>query len=36
LYLPANGGLLTAMAVMAATRAFPKDWPVRMEGLRDI
>jgi hypothetical protein len=36
LYLPANGGLLTAMAVMGATHAFPKDWPVRVEGLRDI
>ena len=36
LYLPANGGLLTAMAVMAATHAFPNDWPVRVEGLRDI
>jgi protein-glucosylgalactosylhydroxylysine glucosidase len=36
LYLPANGGLLAAMAVMSATHAFPKDWPVRAEGLRDI
>lgn len=31
LYLPANGGLLIAMAVMAATKAFP--WPVQWEGL---
>jgi len=30
LYLPANGGLLTAMAVMAETKTFP--WPVRWEG----
>jgi len=36
LYLPSNGGLLSAMAVMAATHAFPRNWPVRVEGLRDI
>ncbi len=36
LYLPANGGLLAAAAVMSAQNAFPKDWPVRAEGLVDI
>ena len=36
LYLPANGALLAAIAVMATNHAFPADWPVRWEGLRDI
>jgi hypothetical protein len=36
LYLPGNGGLLTAVAMMAcAWNGFPKDtWKVRWEGLR--
>ena len=34
-YLPGNGGLLAAVALMATHDAFPKDgWQVRWEGLR--
>ena len=42
-YIPANGGLLTAVAMMAAgwdkgfdskTPGFPKDWDVRYEGIK--
>jgi hypothetical protein len=33
-YLPGNGALLAAMAVMAAQKAFPATWKVRWEGLR--
>jgi hypothetical protein len=34
LYLPGNGGLLAALAVMATSGAFPKSkWDVRHEGL---
>jgi len=46
LYLPGNGGLLTAVALMAAgwengpadpTPGFPKQgWNVRMEGLKRV
>ena len=40
-YMPGNGGLLTAVAMMCAgwdgcetsTPGFPKDWDVRWEGL---
>jgi hypothetical protein len=35
LYLPGNGGLLTAIAMMATGSGFPRDtWTVRHEGLR--
>ena len=35
LYLPGNGGLLYAVAMMATEQAFPKQgWVVRWEGLR--
>jgi hypothetical protein len=33
-YLPGNGALLAAMAVMAAQKAFPAAWKVRWEGLQ--
>ncbi|TBX24316.1 hypothetical protein TK44_11990 [Jiulongibacter sediminis] len=33
IYLPGNGGLLTALALMATSDAFPEDWEVRWEGL---
>jgi hypothetical protein len=33
-YLPGNGALLAAMAVMAAQKAFPAAWKARWEGLR--
>ncbi len=33
-YLPGNGALLAAMAVMAAQKAFPATWKARWEGLR--
>ncbi len=33
LYLPGNGGLLLAVAQMAALRAFPDAWQAREEGL---
>jgi hypothetical protein len=37
LYLPGNGGLLAAIAVMAKHDAFPKGkWDVRHEGLRGL
>jgi hypothetical protein len=37
LYLPGNGGLLTAVARMAVWGAFPKrNWRVRHEGLGDL
>jgi hypothetical protein len=38
LYLPGNGGLLTAAAMMAAAwQGFPRDtWSVRWEGLRPL
>ena len=37
LYLPGNGGLLAAIAVMAKQDAFPKGkWDVRHEGLRGL
>ncbi|HEX4054076.1 MAG TPA: hypothetical protein VHX86_07400 [Tepidisphaeraceae bacterium] len=37
-YLPANGGLLAAAAMMASAAAFPQDgkWAVRSEGLRGL
>ncbi len=45
IYLPGNGGLLTAVAMMAAgwengpeaaAPGFPKDWKVRYEGLKKM
>lgn len=33
-YLPANGGLLAAVALMAAAGGFPGDWHVTHEGGR--
>ncbi|MFB3828189.1 MAG: glycoside hydrolase family 65 [Bryobacteraceae bacterium] len=37
LYLPGNGGLLTATAMMAAAwRGFPAGWTARWEGLRPV
>ncbi|MGB3801683.1 MAG: hypothetical protein WA952_17835, partial [Lewinella sp.] len=43
LYLPGNGGFLSALALMAAGSAdtpagsgFPADWNVRWEGLREM
>jgi hypothetical protein len=33
-YLPGNGGLLAAVALMAVRGGFPKSWNVRWEGLR--
>lgn len=33
LYLPGNGGLLTALALMAASNGFPDGWEVEWEGL---
>jgi hypothetical protein len=37
LYLPGNGGLLTAAAMMAcAWNGFPKNWNVRWEGLHPL
>jgi len=36
-YLPGNGGLLTAAAMMACTRGgFPKGWTARWEGLQPL
>ncbi|MFI6322999.1 hypothetical protein ACIBG8_36090 [Nonomuraea sp. NPDC050556] len=32
-YLPGNGGLLTAVAHLAAERCFPEGWTVRAEGV---
>lgn len=34
LYLPGNGGLLYAVALMAHEKAFPESWSVHTEGLR--
>ena len=34
LYLPGNGGLLAAVALMCTENGFPKDWKVRFEGLK--
>jgi hypothetical protein len=31
-YLPGNGALLAAIATMARSKAFPKEWDVRWEG----
>jgi hypothetical protein len=44
MYLPANGGWLSAVAMMAAgwdgntahAPGFPKDWKVRYEGLQPM
>jgi len=37
LYLPGNGGLLAAVALMATARAFPQDsWQVHAEGLHAL
>ena len=36
LYLPGNGGLLAALAMMAVRDGFPQDWKVRWEGLDDM
>jgi protein-glucosylgalactosylhydroxylysine glucosidase len=35
LYLPGNGGLLMAVALMATTGKFPAGWTVRHEGLKE-
>jgi hypothetical protein len=34
LYLPGNGGLLYAMALLASEKAFPTNWSVKAEGLQ--
>lgn len=36
LYLPGNGGLLAAIALMANTTGFPKSWRIRHEGFRPL
>jgi protein-glucosylgalactosylhydroxylysine glucosidase len=36
LYLPGNGGLLSAVALMCTENAFPKDWKVRWEGMQKM
>jgi hypothetical protein len=36
IYLPGNGGLLTALAMMATSDGFPEEWEVRWEGLRKM
>ncbi len=33
LYLPGNGGLLTALALMATENGFPADWELKFEGI---
>jgi protein-glucosylgalactosylhydroxylysine glucosidase len=33
LYLPGNGGLLSAVALMCTENSFPKTWKVRWEGM---
>jgi protein-glucosylgalactosylhydroxylysine glucosidase len=36
LYLPGNGGLLSAVALMCTENCFPKSWVVRWEGLKPM
>ncbi len=36
LYLPGNGGLLTALALMAKENTFPGDWEVQVEGINKM
>jgi hypothetical protein len=38
IYLPGNGGLLSAVAMMCTSDRFPKDgkWKVRWEGLHSM
>jgi hypothetical protein len=36
LYLPANGGLLAAAAMMATWDAFPASWKAHWEGLQPL
>ncbi|SHM52790.1 glycoside hydrolase family 65 [Gracilibacillus kekensis] len=35
-YLPGNGGLLTAIAMMASTWGFPDNWKVKYQGLKGL
>jgi protein-glucosylgalactosylhydroxylysine glucosidase len=36
LYLPGNGGLLSAVALMCTDSGFPKTWKVRWEGMKKM
>jgi protein-glucosylgalactosylhydroxylysine glucosidase len=36
LYLPGNGGVLSAVALMCTEGSFPKGWKVRWEGLKPM
>jgi protein-glucosylgalactosylhydroxylysine glucosidase len=36
LYLPGNGGLLSAVALMCTENSFPKTWKVRWEGMKKM
>jgi protein-glucosylgalactosylhydroxylysine glucosidase len=36
LYLPGNGGLLSAVALMCTNSGFPKSWKVRWEGMKKM
>ena len=36
LYLPGNGGLLSAVALMCTENSFPKTWKVKWEGMKKM